>query len=156
MSVSLEIKGVDKLLRKLSGPRFERAVRALTRGVAEVLKGKMNRYPGPVKRPIQWASARQRGWYIGARRKAGLGPYKRNSDPWSQRLGPSWTTENRGQDAVVGTRVTYASWVQSEEKQQPMHRNTGWITDAQAVAQARREAVAQKVADRVIGSWIRE
>lgn len=154
MTVSFEIKGIDKLLRKLDGPRFEQAIKALTRGVAEVLKGHLAKAPGPVARPIQWASNKQRAWYMHNRK--GMGPYRRNSDPWSQRLGPSWATENRGIDAVVGTRVTYAQWVQSEQYQQPMHRNTGWVTDQQAVEQAQQERAADKVAERVIGSWVKD
>lgn len=154
MSVTFEIKGLDKLLRKLSKPRFEQAVQSITRGVAEVLKGKLAKYPGPVAKPIQWASRKQRAWYMAARK--GMGPYRRNSDPWSQRIGPSWTTENRGLDAAVGTRVTYAPWVQSAEKQQPMHRNTGWITDRGAIQQADSENVPERIAERVISSWVNE
>lgn len=154
MSITFEIKSIDKLLRKLEPRRFEQAVKALTRGVAEVLRGHLAKAPGPVKRPIQWASRKQQVWYMHAR--AGMGPYVRNSDPWSQRIGPSWATENRGLDAAVGTRVTYAPWVQSDAQQQPMHRNTGWVTDRQAIEQAQQEGAAQKVADKVIGSWIRD
>jgi hypothetical protein len=154
MNLTYEITGLDKLQRKLSPAKFQQAVKAITLGVAEVLKGKLSKYPGPVKKPIQWASNKQRAWYLATRRKAGLGPYTRNSDPWSQRIGPSWATENRGIDAFVGTRVTYAKWVQSEEFQQPMHRNTGWITDKGAVQQAESENVPERVAERVLRSWI--
>lgn len=153
MSVEYEIKGLAKLRWLLDVPRYERAVKAITRGVAEVLKGKLAQYPGPVAKPIQWASRKQRAWYMAARK--GMGPYRRNSDPWSQRIGPSWTTENRGLDAAVGTRVTYAPWVQSAEKQQPMHRNTGWITDRGAIQQAEQERVAERVTERVVQSWIK-
>lgn len=154
MSMTFEIKGDADLLRKLE--RFHpQVIPDLTRGVAEELRDKIAKEPGPVSRPIRWASRKQKIWYIAARRAAGLGPYVRNSDPWSQRLGPSWATANRGQDAIVGTRVTYAPWVQSEESQQPMHKATGWVTDKQAIDQAKQERVAERVWDQVVGKWDR-
>lgn len=150
-SFSIEIKGIDKLLAKIGQGRGERAIEATTRGIAELLKGMIAKYPGPVKRPIQWTSPAQRAWYMHARQ--GMGPYRRNSDPWSQRLGPSWTTQQRGLDAVVGTRVTYAKWVQSEENQQPMHRNTGWVTDQQVIERGQREKIADNVWNKVVKAW---
>lgn len=154
MSMTFEIKGDADLLRKLE--RFHPdVIPAATRAIAEALKGYLAKYPGPVHKPIHWASFRQRTAYIAQRRAAGLGPYVRNSDPFSQRLGPSWATANRGQDAVVGTRVTYAPWVQSEAQQQPMHKATGWVTDKQAIDQAKQERVAERVWDQVVGKWDR-
>ena len=152
MSIDFEIHGDAALIRKLS--RFHpEVIPGATRAIAEALKGYLAKYPGPVKKPIQWASPAQRTWYINARKAAGLGPYRRNSDPWSQRLGPSWATANRGMDAVVGTRVTYAPWVQSDKQQQPMHKATGWVTDKQAIDKAREERVAERVWDQVMGKW---
>lgn len=153
-SLSISMTGQDALIRKLE--RFHPdVIPAATRAIAEALKGILAKYPGPVKRPIQWASRAQRTWYIAERRRQGLGPYRRNSDPWSQRLGASWATANRGQDAVVGTRVTYAPMVQSDKMQQPMHRNTGWITDKSAIQQAQRERVSERVWGQVVGKWDR-
>ena len=154
MSFEFEIHGDDALIAKLNKFHPE-VIPAATRAIAEALKGFLAKYPGPVHKPIQWASPAQRTWYINARRQAGLGPYRRNSDPWSQRLGPSWATANRGMDAVVGTRVTYAPWVQSDKQQQPMHKATGWVTDKQAIDKAKEERVAERVWDQVVGKWDR-
>ncbi len=145
LMLSIEIHGLEKLIAKLdTGARP--VIRQLTRAVAEELQGALARYPGPVAYPIAWASPAQRAAYFARRRKAGLGPYVRNSDPFSQRLGPSWAVERRGDmDAAVGTRVSYAPWVQSAEHQQPMHRNTGWITDEQAIAKVEDSGAIERI-----------
>jgi hypothetical protein len=155
ITTTFSLEGDKALIRKLNRLNPE-VVPAVTRAIAETLRGYLAKYPGPVKRPVQWASERQRRWYLGARRAAGLGPYVRQSDTWSERLGPSWATENRGQDAIVGTRVSYAPWVQNAEKQQPMHANTGWITDEQAIDRAQRENIAQKEWNQAAERWIRD
>ena len=152
-AVTLEIKGLDVLMAKL-GQGATPVLRTLTRGIAEEVKGEIARYPGPVKRPIQWASDKQRRWWFATRRKAGLGPYVRNSDPWSQRLGPSWATAQRGEtSAVVGTRVTYAPWVQSARLQQPMHANTGWVTDEQAVKTVNESGEVENMLRDILRKW---
>ena len=105
-TVSIEVKGLDELTKKFGAGALP-IIRALTRAIAEELKAELAHYPGWVKLPFAFASRRSRGYYFAMRRKAGLGPYVRNSDPYSQRLGPSWATESRGAaDAAVGTRVT--------------------------------------------------
>lgn len=152
MSLEISLNGADRLIRKLE--RFHpEVIPAATRAIAEALKGYLAKYPGPVAKPIKWASMRQMIWYTNARKAAGLGPYRRNSDPWSQRLGPSWATANRGSDAVVGTRVTYAPWVQSDKQQQPMHKATGWVTDKQAIEKAQQERIADRIWGQVVEKW---
>jgi hypothetical protein len=152
VSLDFEIKGDTALIRKLS--RFHpEVIPAATRAIAEALKGYLAKYPGPVHKPIKWVSMRQRTAYIAQRRAAGLGPYVRNSDPFSQRLGPSWATQNRGIDAVVGTRVTYAPWVQSDKQQQPMHAATGWVTDKQAIEKAQAAHVADRIWKQIVEKW---
>ena len=166
MSLTFEIKGDDALIRKLA--RFHpEVIPAATRAIAEALKGYLAHYPGPVKHPIRWASRKQRAWYHAMRKEQGLPlAYTRNSDPMSQRLGASastanvgnrqvggWSTDNRGMDAVVGTRVTYAPWVQSAEKQQPMHAATGWITDKQAIEKAQAAHVADRIWKQIVEKW---
>jgi hypothetical protein len=117
------------------GADIKPAIRSGSLAIGQEVRAELARYPGGVAAPVAWVSARQRRAYFAMRRKAGLGPrYVRNSDPMSQRLGPSWTVEPKGDmGAVVGTRATYAPWVQSKARQQPMHRATGWSTDEQAV-----------------------
>jgi hypothetical protein len=130
-SFTVELKGFDALYKKL-GQRMAPHIQALTMGIGEELRKHLARYPGKVSYPIQWASER----------KGGILPYTRNSDMMSQRLGASWTTAARGSmDAVLGNKATYAGMVQSVEKQQPMHKKTGWITDAMAIAKVKASGV---------------
>ncbi len=150
IGVTFEVRGLDGLVKRYgagAGPILQ----AVTRGIAEEIREKIAKYPGPVKRPVEWKSAAQRAWYIAARR--GMGPYKRQSDSWSQRLGPSWATSQRGLGAVVGTRVSYAPYVQSAEQQQPMHRNTGWVTDKQVVDEVQASGAAEKILKEVLRDW---
>jgi hypothetical protein len=168
VNLSIEIRGLDKIVAKF-GKGADPIIKALTRGIAEDIRARMAKYPGPVKYPIKWASPAQRRAYFAKRRaprfesEADYGDaekakglplkYTRQSDDWSERLGPSWATENRGLDAVVGTRVSYAPWVQSKERQQPMHAATGWITDEDAVQAAIDENVPEKTLEEILREW---
>jgi hypothetical protein len=140
----IEIKGLQELQKKLGQP-IEPHIQALTMGIGEELRKHLARYPGKVSYPIEWASDKQRRWYFANRPKDAKGdtiPYVRNSDAMSQRLGASWTTAKRGSmDAVVGNKATYAAMVQSDERQQPMHKKTGWITDKMAMAKVKASGV---------------
>ena len=140
MSYSVEIRGLDELLRKLErlNGRLEPGLRAMFLAMGQAFKSYIAVYPGPAARPIAWQSEKQRRWYFAERRRRGLpAAYSRNSDAMSERLGPSWAAEVRGVGhavtAVVGTRVSYAPYVQSEELQQDMHANTGWKTEVETL-----------------------
>jgi len=150
MNLSITVRGLEQVRAKF-GKGADSIIKALTRGVAEDIRARIAKYPGPVKYPILWTSNRQRRAYF-AKRGGDL-PYTRQSDTWSQRLGPSWATENRGVDAVVGTRVTYAPWVQSKEKQQPMHAKTGWITDEEAIQASMGARVPERILEEVLRKW---
>lgn len=152
-NVSIEVKGLEELVKKLGAGALP-IIKALTRGVAEALKAEIARYPGPVKRPFQFGSKKSAAFYHAMRRQAGLGPYVRNSDPYSQRLGPSWATESRGAvDAVVGTDVTYAPWVVDAKRQQPGHKATGWVTDEEAARKVEESRVAERLLDDITSKW---
>ena len=150
IGISITIQGIEQIVAKYSGGA-DRIVKAVTRDVGETVREQIARYPGPVHKPIIWASTKQRAWYFANRR--GMGPYVRQSDSWSQRLGPSWATENRGLGAVVGTRVTYAPWVQSAEKQTKQMAATGWVTDEQAVERANVQGAAERALSDVLKEW---
>jgi hypothetical protein len=150
-NVSIDVKGLEQLVDKL-GLGSIPIIRALTRGVAEEVRAEIAQYPGPVKLPFKWASRKQRTFVLAQRR--GMGPYVRNSDPFSQRLGPSWATEHRGEhDAAVGTRVTYAPYVQEKGKQQPGHAATGWVTDEEAGRKVERSGVAERLLEDITSKW---
>lgn len=151
----MSIEGLEKLqkrLDELSGARLQERTQAAALAIGEGIRANLARYPGPVKYPIRWASRKQR-FYVLRVLRADLGPYVRNSDPQSQRLGPSWTVEPAGRyGAVIGTRVTYAPFVQSAERQQPFHRETGWVTDRQAVDEYRQSGDGERQIGKVITS----
>lgn len=148
---SIEVKGLDALIAKLDGTA-PKVISGVTMAIGQLVRDAMAKYPKRNAGPVKWASAKQRTWYHAARGKAGLPlRYTRNSDPWSQRLGPSWAVERWHEvDAAVGTRVTYAKWVQSDEFQQPMHEATGWKTDKQAVEEVRRSGAVERIVSQVV------
>ena len=150
MNLTMEIHGLDQVRAKY-GKGADAIIKALTRGIAEDIRARIAKAPGKVKYPIEWASDAQRRAYF-AKRKGKL-PYVRESDSWSEDLGKAWATENRGLDAVVGNKATYAPWVQSKERQQPMHKNTGWVTDEEAIRGAVDDNVPEKILEEVLREW---
>jgi hypothetical protein len=115
--------------------QYVKALDATVRAAAESLRGRIAEYPGPSHKPVIWRHPGERIAYLAIRRKAGLpAQYTRQTDPMSQRLGPSWAVRKEGTAAyIVGTKVTYAAQVQSAKDQHPQHKATGWKTDVQAV-----------------------
>lgn len=144
--IEFTIEGIETLAARL-GVDLKPALKAATFAVGEHLRGKIAKYPGPSSSPVKWSSLKQKRWYFAMRAAAGLPlKYTRQSDPGSQRLGPSWATEHYGEtDAKVGTHATYAKWVQSSEMQWGQHKATGWVTDAEAVEQLKRDNVIEPI-----------
>jgi len=158
MTVSLHIKveGLDALKRKL-GADWTKPIQAGTVAVGQEIRNVVAEYPGPSRQPVEWASEKQRRWWFASRRGANL-PFKytRNSDAWSQRLGPSWAVRPEGQtNAVVGTKATYGPWVQSAEKQTAQHKATGWKTDKEAVEEVERGGKAMRIFRAIIQKWLK-
>lgn len=137
MSVNIQIVGLDKIAGKLRDAEPRAWMEAAMQSAAGIVKTYLAHYP--TRRAIgpgDWQSEKQRRYYHAMRREQGLpAKYTRNSDPMSQRLGPSWTTrvEARGLRGIVGNRADYARWVQDEDRQQRMHTLTGWRTVQGAV-----------------------
>lgn len=147
MAETIEVRGLEALEAKLSIP-LKVVLAPAWMAIGQQLKGLIAVYPGSVSYPIKWTNEKQRRWYFAHR--AGALPYVRNSDPTSQRLGASWAIESEEFGVVVGTRVTYAPYVQGAEGQQPMHAATGWKTDEQAAL----ELVASGAIPRIIEAAI--
>lgn len=153
MSYNVTIEGFDALRRKL-GQNFAPTIRAITLAIGQELRKRLAVYPRKTAGPVKWASQKQRAWYHAQRKAEGLPlEYTRNSDPWSQRLGPGWNARNEGtMDAVVETGATYAAYVQRDPKhtsgivQQPMHAATGWITDLQAIDALQKSGQPERIA----------
>ena len=154
-NIVIDIDGIEGATRLLSRS-FAPVMQTITLAVGELVRDEIATYPGPVFRPIEWASEKQRRFYFAMRRKENLGmEYDRLSDPMSQRLKESWTTDQLGaHDAVVTSRATYAYWVQSAEGQQPFHKNTGWITDEQAVLNVENSGDIDRTIGDVMQRWL--
>ncbi len=133
--IRVKIEMSDDLKRFVRDDFAER-VSALIYSCAEVVKSKIAVYPGPVKHPVQWTSLKQKIWVLNNVQPL---PYVRMTHPKSQRLGNSYKIRKVSKGYEVISEVTYAAYVQAEQYQQPMHKNTGWVTDRQAVERAEPE-----------------
>ncbi len=156
-TIRVDLSGIDELIDTLGALEARKYLRAVMRQAAEVVKGDMATYPPRnTNYPLQWPSERSRRAYFAIRRSRGLpNRYTRQSDPMSQRLGPSWTTRVAidGMSATVGNKATYARLVQTREGQTQMHKTTGWPT-AEDVADRRADDIADMVVaaiDKAIG-----
>ena len=164
MTVTLHVKveGLDALKRKL-GADWTQPLQAGTQAIGEEIRNVVQTAPGPSHSPVIWASEKQRRWWFASRREAGLPlKYARGDDKWSQTLEKSWTVRPEGQtNAVVGTKATYAPWVQSHEKlpsgerQTRQHKATGWVTDKTAVERVRHGGKALRIMRTIIQKWLR-
>ena len=129
---TIEIKGLDKLQRKLGAVQARSIWRGiLTAGAGEV-KNYISVYP-----PASLAnSPNARQWY-----ERGYGPRWRAADgslmgrKTSETLGRRWTTQVEDTRAVIGNNASYARFVQSDAKQAWYHRARNWRTDKMAVAE---------------------
>ncbi len=146
--ITIQIKGLSELLR-IVGADLGPTVRAILHGVGDLVRNEIARAPGPVHKPIVWASAKQRRYVMALVRKHG--PWVRESHSLSQRLIASWTvkTENDYR-VVVGNRATYGPWVQDADMQQPMHRASGWQTDERAIANVAGSGDVERIAGMAI------
>lgn len=149
MSYTIEVKGLDQLERKLSIP-LSVVLGPAWLAIGHQLKSIIAVYPGPVSYPIRWQSEKQRRYFFAMR--GGDLPYVRNSDAMSERLGPSWAVEAQAFGVIVGTRASYAPYVQGEETQQGMHEATGWITDKEAAEQLVASNVIPRIIEAAIGA----
>lgn len=107
-----------------SSPLMQRVWVQNTRGIANELLRVVSKPPGVVKRPIQWASEKQRKAYF-ASNGFGKGiPYKR-----SGKLSRGWEVKYTfsGSEGIISLEnpASITPYLQGS-LQQPFHRNTGW------------------------------
>lgn len=141
---TVQIKGLDQLLRKVDSIQGLRvAVRAM-RASAVHVKGKIATYPAstiansPGAYPKRWY---ERGYGSRwARKSGGIGGRKT-----SETLGRRWTTAQRngGLTQVVGNNVSYGEFVQSRKKQASAHKGR-WKT-IQDVSEEEAETIVNFV-----------
>ncbi len=145
--ITVSIEGALDIGRRL-GVDLRPSLQGMCMAIGELVRAELSPYPRPPSHPIRWQSEKQRRFYFAMRREKGLPiGYTRQFDAMSQRLGPSWTVAKYGTiGAKVGTRVTYAPWVQDAKRQQLMHQETGWTTDEAAIDRVIRSGAVHKVA----------
>jgi len=141
MGVSLELKGLDKLYRKLDWAAADRAVAGILKASASDVKAYIATYP-----PQSEAnSPHGRTWY-----ERGYGPrwYLKDGSMGgsrtSQTLGRRWTIDANASRAIIGNNATYAPYVQSAEQQAPYHKARGWRTDEETLEKL-KPSIIEKV-----------
>ena len=149
---------LQKRLARLSNPAFAQQIgQRAGRKIGEQLRYYLVKYPGASHSPVIWASRKQRAWYFANRQEMGLPlEYTRTSDPMSQKLGQSWTVAATSDGAIVGTRATYAPYVQSAAQQSAQHAATGWKTDVDAVGELERSKLIERIVLAEIDSLVKE
>ena len=139
-----EIKGLDKLIRKIKSLEGLRAARTALQAGAIHVKGKVDTYPpatianSPGNPTGRWY---ERGygprWQL---KSGGVGGRKT-----SETLGRKWTTASRnaGLTQIIGNNVSYGVFAQGD-RQARFHKERGWKT-IEKVADEESEAVLRFV-----------
>lgn len=118
MNITITIKGLDEAVAKLERLGIAKALEPAMYKAVLRLEARMKDYPAPPR----------------------LSRYIRTGT-----LGRRWTHEvTRSGNAIrgkVGNNASYGPWVQSKRFQTRVHRNTGWITDEQAIQEETQNIV---------------
>ena len=132
--VTVEIEGLDELIKKLGDLSKLRKVHAGIRTAAIHVKSKIAKYPPRKHIPISavggFASDNSRRWFFWALSKGKIEvPYRRGQSPGSEDLAAKWTSQydrNRW-EAKIGNNASYARLVMGD-KQTAMMKKIGWKT----------------------------
>lgn len=116
--MSIEIRGVDKLLKKLGKVQTHTVLEPPMRRAVLRLQRDMQEYP-----PQPANSLYRRTGTLGRR--------------WTTRI----TRSASGLSGRVGNNTRYAPWVQSQRFQRGIHQRTGWPTDIQVIERNRAAIV---------------
>ena len=146
--VTIEIQGLDELVKKLDNLSQLKTVKAGIKSAAVYIQGVLKVYPHQKSIPLSavggFKSDKQRRWFF-ANLKAGKiqVPYKR-----TKALGHRWTvkTQDQGFTAIVGNNTPYGPLVMGD-KQTTMMRMIGWKTTETIASEETR-----KVTEMVIKS----
>jgi hypothetical protein len=149
MSVTFKVEGLDKLAKKLDSIGDLKFLKAIMRAAGETIKKHIAKYP-----PASSANSPQgpgTSYYVRGqgthyeRVGGGESVYKT-----SETLGRSWTTavKDNGLTVEVGTKVSYARYVQDRDKQTWFHEARGWTT-AQTVIEEDGEKITKQVKEEI-------
>jgi len=138
--IEINDSAVSKLFNRLDHASVMQVLRPPMEASLTSLYNDLTDYPPPSRGKVRFKSARQRKYFFWAVKQGIITvPYVR-----SGKLGQSWTTRidttATGMYGRVGTNMSYARWVQSDELQARIHRGN-WMTDEQAFGQRRDEIV---------------
>lgn len=135
---TIEIKGLDKLERKLGAirPALARGIKASTLHI----KGQIAKYPPATSgnAPKQYTKGQWNTWYErGWGQKWALSKGGWHGKKVSEMLGRKWTIKvvNKGMTGIVGNNVSYGPYVQDTERQAAPMKRIGWKTTGE-VAEA--------------------
>ena len=137
MTDPIEIDGLEEVIRKLDGLDDPGVFRRPMQESVFHIHREIAKYP-PATAANRPPGRNGYSWYV---RGFGTRTVTGKAYATSQRLGASWTTEVSpdGRQGRVGTKVTYAPYVQGE-RQTSYHEETGWQT-AREVARREQRAV---------------
>ena len=129
---SIELKGLDALVKRLGAIEAGTYRRAILVTGAQMLKSYIAKYAD------QTAANKAGGpgsrWYV-----RGSGPRWMRKDgsingmQTSEALGRRWAVEVHDTEAIVGNNASYARFVQSDSEQATVHRRNQWRTDVEAI-----------------------
>ena len=152
MTLSVEVRGWDKIKSALDELAQAEFLQLIAKGVGEEVKSEAMTYPTKKHVPLSsvggFVSDKQRKWFFAALRSGDIQvPYRR-----TRNLGNRWNVKAQGGGkAVVGNPTPYAPFVHSEGQQSAMMAAIGWRTTGEIVDDVEQSGAAQKVADRVVG-----
>jgi hypothetical protein len=141
--MNIQIRGLDKLNKKLGRLETTRTFIAPMHKATYLVKSRMADYPSAKGNgPMKFVSDKQRRYFFWAWRNGIIDvPYKRSSSPTSERLGQRWTEDvtMHGYTVTgkVGNNASYAALVQSDKFQARRFRGI-WQTDKQVLDRSRR------------------
>ncbi len=139
-TATFEIQGLDKLQKALAEfpDETNRQMKAAMQGAGEIVRNEFAVYP-----PASGANSPPGDGYRWYERGFGTRTVTGKAYNTSQALGRSWNVQVKGVGAeiksIIGTRVTYAPYVQSRERQVWFHKMRGWQTIEDALDKKRDE-----------------
>lgn len=144
---SIEIRGVDELIRKLGSVEGVKVLEApMRRSMLRLQRDIANADAVPKMRPGEWAaktSLKQKRAYWFKVKKLGKHPGRTGTTArgWNAPNSVRISRSGVGLTGRLGTGVKYAPWVQSEKWQARMHRKR-WKTDQEVTYNNRNAIVA--------------
>ena len=144
MTARIEIKGLDKLVTKVNKLEQMDAVKASLKQAATFLAGKMAEYPSQTA-----ANQPPVPYYIRGRgTQTGSGNLGNSEDLGQKWRGAKPQIRDRGFTVAIGTNVSDAPFVQSQDRQARWMRTIGWQTD-QKVLDKNKDEVKEYLVDAI-------